>query len=436
MRPNQPGAPPTYPGTPAVLDHVPDHDQVADVLGRPEPQAGAWGWWLALTSPPVPQLAQRTLSAREREHLRRGRLLSALQLTAVALTALILPRGFLPMLDPGTLAGVAAFAVILLVSIILNRRGAVVAASTVFTVGLALAIAGSQLATPGDKINFQDLAGYDLLVIPLVVASFLLSSRSIVLLWSASVLFIVLDLGLATHGATLDAYLPSDLPPFARIYPVAVYPIILTAVVGVISWLAARSTARALAEADRTAEVERAYALLADHNRQLEESIGAIQQVHARVARGDLGVRAAIRSGDPLLHVASSLNLTLDRLARGTLSTAALTEVEHEMRVLHDYLADLAHARLQKPVPSDQLRRLAPLAFGLEQLRTSLFQAIQSTRTLTEQVGRDTQVVNDHVQRLEASASADPELVSQVRRDVDALYADIARLYQHVGQFL
>jgi methyl-accepting chemotaxis protein len=176
--------------------------------------------------------------------------------------------------------------------------------------------------------------------------------------------------------------------------------------------------------------------LLADHNRQLEESIGAIQQVHARVARGDLGVRAAIRSGDPLLHVASSLNLTLDRLARGTLSTAALTEVEHEMRVLHDYLADLAHARLQKPVPSDQLRRLAPLAFGLEQLRASLFQAIQSTRTLTEQVGRDTQVVNDHVQRLEATFPAEPELAPQLRRDVEALYADIARLYQHVGQFL
>lgn len=362
--------------------------------------------------------------------------MSALQLTAVVLTALIVPRGFLPVLDPGTLAGVVAFAVILLVSILLNRRGAVVAASIVFTVGLTLAIAGSQLATPGDKINFQDLAGYDLLVIPLVVASFLLSSRSVALLWSAIVLFIVLDLGLATHGAALDAYLPSDLPPFARIYPVAVYPIILTAVVGVISWLAARSTAQALVEADRTAEVERAYALLADHNRQLEESIGAIQQVHARVARGDLGVRAAIRSGDPLLHVASSLNLTLDRLARGTLSAAALTEVEREMRVLHDYLADLAQARLQAPVPSDQLRRLAPLAYGLEQLRALLFQAIQSTRALTEQVGRDAQVVSEQAQRLETSASADPELASQLRRAVEALYADVTRLYQYLGQFL
>ncbi|HEX2347867.1 MAG TPA: hypothetical protein VHI51_05460 [Ktedonobacterales bacterium] len=376
------------------------------------------------------------MSASERERLRRGRLLSALHLTAVVLLALILPRGFLPVLDPGTLAGVAGFAVIVFVSILLNRRGVVTAASLVFTAGLALAIAGSQLATPGDKINFQDLAGYDLLVIPLVVASFLLSSRAVVLLWSASVLFVVVDLGLASHGVSLDAYLPSDLPPFVRIYPVAIYPIILTAVVGVISWLAARSTARALAEADRTADVERAYALLADHNRQLEESIGAIQQAHARVARGDLGARAAIRPGDPLLQVASSLNLLLDRLARGNLSTAALAEVERETQVLHGYLAALAEAKFQTPLPGDQLRRLAPLGYGLEQVRALLLQAIQSARTLTEQVARDTQVVNDHVRRLEAPTPADPEQTSQLRRDVEALYADISRLYQYLGQFL
>lgn len=430
MRPHQPDTSPAYP---AVLDHANDRDQVADALGRPEPQAGAWGWWLALTSP---QVAHQAISAREREYLRRGRLLSALQLTAVVLIALILPRGFLPVLDPGTLAGVAAFAVILLTSIVLNRRGAVVAASWVFTGGLALAIAGSQLATPGGKINFQDLAGYDLLVIPLVVASFLLSSRSTALLWGASVLFVVLDLGLAEHGATLDAYLPSDLPSFTRIYPVAIYPIILTAVVGVISWLAARSTARALAEADRTAEVERAYALLASQKHELEESIGVIQQVHARVARGDLGVRAPIRTGDPLLQLASSLNLTLDRLARGTLSAATLAEVEHEMRVLHDYLADLAQAHLQKPAPIDQLRRLAPLAFGLEQLRGLMLQAIQSARTMTEQVGRDNQVVNKHVQLLAAPDATDPDTVSQVQSDVETLHADIMRLYQYLGQFL
>ena len=121
------------------------------------------------------------------------------------------------------------------------------------------------------------------------------------LLWGASVLFVVVDLGLAAHGANLDAYLPTDLPPFARLSEI--YSVVLTAVVGVISWLAARSTARALVEADHTADVERAYALLAEQNRQLEEAIGVIHKC-IRVARGDLGVRAPIRSGDPLLLIA------------------------------------------------------------------------------------------------------------------------------------
>jgi len=40
------------------------------------------------------------------------------------------------------------------------------------------------------------------------------------------------------------------------------------------------------------------------------------------------------------------------------------------------------------------------------------------------------------VRRLEAPTPADPELASQLRRDVEALYADISRLYQYLGQFL
>ena len=105
------------------------------------------------------------------------------------------------------------------------------------------------------------------------------------------------------------------------------------------------------------------------------------------------------------------------------------------MQLLHNYLSDLAQARLQTPVPSDQLRRLAPLAFGLEQLRTLMLQTIQSARAMTEQIGRDNQVVNSDVQRLAAQAPSDPEMLGQLQRDVEALHANIARLYQYLGQF-
>src|SRR5690348_2657831 len=322
---------------------------VPDLLGQPERQSGLWGRWLSLTTPrPTAAL----LTAREREYLRRSRLLSTLQLTAVILTALLTPRGFFPVLDPGTLLGVALFAAVVLVSIALNRQGRVAGAAALFTIGLALAIAGSQLATPSGKIDFEDLAGYDLLVIPLIIAGILLASRVTVLLWAASACFIMLDLGLAQHGASLDAYLPSDLPSFLRVYPVAVYPVILTAVVAVISWLAARSVARALEEADRTAELQQAYALLAEQKRGLEEAIAAIQQVHARVANGDLSARAPMHANDPLLQLTVSLNLTLDRLARGAMSAVNLEAMDQEVAVLSTYIAELARANLHRPAPT------------------------------------------------------------------------------------
>lgn len=430
MKPYSSDAPfalPAAPGQPAGAEQVPD------LLGQPERPAGAWGWWLGLTTP---RAGGPVTTTRAREALRRARLLSTLQLTALVLTAILLPRGFLPVLDPGTLAGVGAFALVLLISIILNRTGHLTAASVVFTGGLWLAIAGSQLATPTGRISFQDLAGYDLLVIPLVVAAILLPSRAVVLLWLASALFVVLDLGLAEHGPNLDAYLRSDLPPFVRIYPVAIYPIVLTAVVAVISWLSARSVARALTSADRATEVERAYALLAEQKRELEEAIGDIQQVHARVANGDLAARAPTRTGDPLLQLAVSLNLTLDRLARGTLSTATLEAVEQDMSVLNQYVAELAQARLQRPAPTPRMRQLAPLALGLERLRTAMLAAIQSARALTEQIGRDNAAVNQQAQMLAAPGSPDPEQASQLQRGVETVHADAARLYQYLSQFL
>lgn len=416
-----------------ALEQGGGHEQVPNLLGQPEKPSGIVGWWLGLTAPHV---SGPVTTTRAREYLRRGRLLSMLQLTAVILTALLLPRGFLPVLDPGTLAGVGLFALILIISMILNRSGRLTAAASLFTGGLALAIAGSQLATPTGRIAFQDLAGYDLLVIPLVIAAMLLPSRVTVFLWVASAVFVVVDLGLAEHGATLDAYLPSDLPAFARIYPVAIYPLVLTAVVAVISWLAARSVARALEEADRTAEVERAYALLAEQKRELEEAIGAIQQVHARVANGDLGARAATRPGDPLLQLAASLNLTLERLARGTLSTATLEGVEHDMRLLNQYVAELAQARLQRPAPAQQMRQLAPLALGMERLRTAILQSIGSARQMTEQIGRDNGAVGQQARLLDPAAPANPELVGQIQHGVETVHGDAARLYQFLSQFL
>jgi HAMP domain len=419
-----------------LIVQQPAEEGVPDLLGQPGRQAGLWGMWLSLTTARLSAPPGASLTTRQREYLRRSRLLSTLQLTAVILTAILLPRGFLPVLDPGTLLGVGVFALILLASIVLNRQGQVMPAAALFTIGLAAAIAGSQLATPTGKINFQDLAGYDVLVIPLVIAGVLLPSRATILLWAGSVLFVVLDLGLAVHGTSLERYLPSDLPPFLRVYPVAIYPLVLTTVVAVISWMAGRSVASALEEADRTTELEQAYALLADQKRRLEESIGTLQQVHARVANGDLSARAPIRPGDPLLQLGVSLNLTLDRLARSTMSAATLEAVEQETAVLSEYVGELAQANLHRPAPAHAVQRLAPLAYNLEQLRAGMLQAIGYTREMVEQIAVDNAATSQQVRLLAPQKPAEPEVIGMIWRGVEAVNTDTHRLHQYLSRFL
>ncbi len=415
----------------------PDGDErVPGLLGRPERQSGFWGFWLGVTTPHITGALSALPTTREREFFRRSRLLSTLQLTAVVLTLLLLPRGVFPVIDPGTLLGILAFASVLVVSIVLNRRGSVTAAAAWYTIGLAVAIAGSQLATPSGAINFQDLAGYDLLVIPIIVASILLPPRVSVLLWAASAVFVVVDLGLAPHGATLDAFLPNDLPPFLRSYPVAIYPLVLISVVAVISSVAARSVARALAESDRTTELERAYSLLAGYNQELEEAIGALQQIHARIANGDLAARAPTQSGDPLLQLAVSLNLTLDRLARSAQATVNLDALQQEIAMLNRYIEGLTQANLKQPVPSQQFRQLAPLAFGVDQLRLGILQSIHNARALVERVGMDVNGIGQQVQQLSASGHADETAAAELQRGLEAADADAVRLHGYLSRFL
>lgn len=394
---------------------------------------GLWGWWLRLSTQ---RMLRSPQTPREREHVRRSQLLSTLHLTAIVLTLILTPRGFLPVFDLGTVLGLVVFSVILAVSVVLNRWGRVTAASGVYVGGLIVAIAGSQLATPSGKIGFEDLAGYDLLVIPLLIAGVLLPSRVSVWLWAGCASFVVLDLGLAQHGANLDAYLPTGQSQFTRIYPVAIYPIILMAVVAVVAWLAARSVARALDDADRTAELERAYALLADQKRALEDAIGGIQQVHAQVANGDLSARAPTVRGDPLLPLAVSLNLTLDRLARTTLTATLTEDLQNEAAILSQFLDALRQARLNEPTPIRQMRYLRALASNLEQLRLGMLQAIRQSRTLVERIDVGNSAIERQVRALATLAPADAATVGQLSADVEQVHTEIAHLHHYLSRFL
>src|SRR5262249_49781395 len=182
------------------------------------------------------------------------------------------------------------------------------------------------------------------------------------------------------------------------------------------------------------AEVQRAYTLLAEQKHRLEEAIGAIQEVHARVANGDLSARAPTQSGDPLLQLAVSLNLTLERLARTTTTAAHAEALEQELDLLSGHITELAQAHLHVPAP--RVRRLAPLAYGLEQLRTGILQAIQQARSLVEQVDADTTSVGQLVQLLAPFEPADPEVIGALRHGGEAVHTAAAHPHGYLSRFL
>jgi hypothetical protein len=89
-------------------------------------------------------------------------------------------------------------------------------------------------------------------------------------------------------------------------------------------------TRREADEASRTAQEKQI----------LEEGIATLRAIHARVARGDLGARAPTISG-PLLPIAISLNLMLDRLSHLTQRGLRYDHLIQECRILQEALERL-----------------------------------------------------------------------------------------------
>ncbi len=118
----------------------------ADLIGMPSQRVrGPWGAWLRLT---MPRFAPEQLrDPRVREPVRRARLLSTFLAAALIVGIILIPKGFFPILDPGTLSGVALAFVLVIVCGILSRTRQVTAAGLIFTGGVALALALSLLFT-------------------------------------------------------------------------------------------------------------------------------------------------------------------------------------------------------------------------------------------------------------------------------------------------
>lgn len=381
---------------------------------EPDEARGPWGLWLRLTAPQAPPASD----AAGREAFRRARLLSVMLLVTLVVMLAILPKGFIPVLDFGTFGGVTIAALTLIISIPLSRAGLVDYAGVAYCAGVTLALAWSLLATP-NGLGMQDLPTYDLFSLPIVIAGILLPRRAPFFFWLVSALFIIGDVTYEAHQANLTAYIQES-----GLYATVIIPLILTFVVAVVSWLGSGSVERAIREADRSADLERAYRLMAEQKRRLESAIAMIQNVHARVAAGDFSARAQTGGGE-LIGLGVSLNLMLDRLARMRGAEGALGQLEQGSRLLAQYTWELGSGHLYSPPPPTGSPILDAVGAGLDQMRRTIFGQITALATAlggitragddllasqralafrTQEAGRRIGALSDAVQAIRATA--------------------------------
>jgi HAMP domain-containing protein len=394
---------------------------------------GPWGWWLRL-SLPRPSAAD-LLNAARREQLRRAQILSTLLAATLIVVLILTPLSFSPSFNAGTLAGVVMGALIVLISMVLCRTGRVTAASTVYVLGITLAIAVGQSIFPDNKIGLQDIEPFDLFVVPIVFAGILLPRVASILIWVFSAIFTVTILSVIPHRANLDQYLNGQ-----GIYAVAVQPILLAAILAVVSWVAAGSVNRAIMQADRTAEVARAYQAMADQKQRLEDAVAIIREVHARVANGDLTARAPIVSGE-LVSLAVSLNLMLERLARSQAAETALGDLEYSIQRLNEAASDLAQGQIARSLPQHGFGPLAPIAYNLEQVRHGFVQVARNSAAMVDRISTTTHEVlsinRSLIQALLQQANVEEQSYTRgMQERLAALERDLTAVIEQLRVFL
>ena len=180
-------------------------------------------------------------------------------------------------------------------------------------------------------------------------------------------------------------------------------------------------TRREVDEASRTAQEKRV----------LEDGVAALRAIHARVARGDFAARAPTIPG-PLLPIAISLNLMLDRLSSLSLRGARYDQLAQECKLLQEAVERLGQGLPALPdnqVPPQSTTELRTVFLGLIHLQriqdnhsrrlTSTLESMSNlTRRLREALVeiRHSNLFSDHNQ-----ASFERMIIERIIREVELL---------------
>lgn len=178
----------------------------------------------------------------------------------------------------------------------------------------------------------------------------------------------------------------------------------------------------------------------------MEEGIAALREVHARVARGDLAIRAPHIVG-PLLPIAVSLNLMLDRLSAMSQRGSKYDQVAHECGMLQEAIERVGQGQApwlpDQPIPQGtiELRAAAHGLMHLHRLHESQWRRLGST---LESIHRLTQRIRESLNEIRHSqvfsdnspANFERMALDRMIREADLLEQQERSVLKHITQTL
>jgi hypothetical protein len=180
-------------------------------------------------------------------------------------------------------------------------------------------------------------------------------------------------------------------------------------------------TRREADEATRTAQEKRI----------LEEGVAVLREIHARVARGDFAARAPTVSG-PLLPIAVSLNLMLDRLSAMSQRGIKYDQLIHESRMLQVALERLGQGlpawspNQPPPQSSTELRSIFLGVVHLQRFQESQWHRLSNALELMNTLIRRLREALSEIQRSaifqeQGQTNFERMILERAMREVDLL---------------
>jgi CRISPR/Cas system-associated protein endoribonuclease Cas2 len=175
----------------------------------------------------------------------------------------------------------------------------------------------------------------------------------------------------------------------------------------------------------------------------LEEGIAALRAIHARVARGDLAARAPTIPG-PLLPIAVSLNLMLDRLSALSLRGARYDQLVQECKMVQGAVERLGQGKPAWSTPpqmeqhSSEIRTIF-LGLGyLQRIQESqwsrLVRSLDSLCSLTRRLREALSEIRSSQLFASSRANFERMIMDRVTREVDLLEQQQKSLLQQAAQ--